>query len=84
MYIGVIIALIVGALIGWIAGIIIGRPIPGCIIGNIVAGVIGSWLGTELFGDFGPRIAGYAIIPSLIGAIIFVAIIGIISSLIRR
>lgn len=81
---GIIIALIVGAIIGWIAGIIVGKPIPGCIIGNVVAGVIGSWLGSELFGDFGPVVAGYAIIPSLVGAIIFVAIIGIISSMIKK
>ncbi|HLR64599.1 MAG TPA: GlsB/YeaQ/YmgE family stress response membrane protein [Pseudogracilibacillus sp.] len=76
-------SLIVGGIIGWLASIVVGKKIPGCIIGNIIAGVIGSWLGTTLFGNFGPHFGGYYVLPSLVGAIIFVAIIGIISSFIK-
>lgn len=75
--------LIVGGLIGWFAGVLIGKNIPGGIIGNIVAGAIGSWLGTYLLGEFGPSLAGFFLLPSLIGAIIFIAIIGIIGKMIR-
>jgi len=75
--------LIVGGLIGWFAGVLIGKDVPGGIFGNIVVGAIGSWLGTYLLGEFGPSIAGFYLLPSLIGAIIFVTIIGLIAKMIR-
>ncbi|MFC7062031.1 GlsB/YeaQ/YmgE family stress response membrane protein [Halobacillus seohaensis] len=76
---GLILYLIVGGLIGWLAGGIIGRDMPLGIIGNIIAGIVGAWIGGELFGSFGPSLAGIAIIPALIGAIIFIFIISLIS-----
>ncbi len=75
--------LIVGGLIGWFAGVLIGRNVPGGIIGNIIAGAIGSWVGTFLLGEWGPSLAGFYLLPSLIGAIIFVAIIGFIGKAVR-
>lgn len=71
-------SLIVGGLIGWIAGLILGKDIPGGVIGNIVAGFVGSWLGNLLFNSFGPVVGGFAILPSLIGAIILIAIVSFI------
>lgn len=67
--------LIVGGLIGWIAGLILGRDIPGGVIGNIVAGLIGSSVGGMIFKDFGPQLAGIAIVPAVLGAIILVLIV---------
>ncbi|WP_025728790.1 GlsB/YeaQ/YmgE family stress response membrane protein [Atopobacter phocae] len=67
-------SLIVGGLIGWGAGAILGKDIPGGIIGNIIAGMLGSWVGGYFFKDFGPIIGGYAVIPSLIGAILIIMI----------
>ncbi len=64
-------ALIVGGVIGWLAGLIVGRDIPGGIIGNIIAGFVGAWLGTLLLGNWGPIVADFAIIPAIIGAVVF-------------
>lgn len=75
---GFILYLIVGGLIGWLAGAIIGRDMPLGIIGNIIAGIVGAWIGGELLGSWGPSLAGIAIVPALIGAIIFVFIISAI------
>lgn len=71
-------SLIVGGFLGWIAGLLIGRDVPGGMIGNIIAGIIGSWIGTALFGTFGPVVGGFAIVPALIGAIILIFIASLI------
>ncbi|WP_025948621.1 GlsB/YeaQ/YmgE family stress response membrane protein [Geobacillus thermocatenulatus] len=65
-------SLIVGGVIGWLGGLLTGRDIPGGIIGNIIAGFIGAWLGTKLFGNWGPTIGGFDIIPALIGSVILI------------
>ncbi|WP_128518138.1 GlsB/YeaQ/YmgE family stress response membrane protein, partial [Lacticaseibacillus paracasei] len=44
-------------------------------IANIVAGLIGAWIGQGLLGTWGPSLAGMAIIPSIIGAIVVVAVV---------
>jgi uncharacterized membrane protein YeaQ/YmgE (transglycosylase-associated protein family) len=75
--------LIVGGIIGWLAGLITGRNIPGGIIGNIIAGFIGAWLGGLIFGEWGPDIGGFAIIPAIIGSIILVLIVSFIMRRIR-
>lgn len=67
--------LIVGGVIGLIAGALTSRDLPAGWIGNIFAGLIGSWLGHSLFGTWGPVVAGMAILPSVIGAVIFVLIL---------
>ena len=68
-------SLIVGGFIGFIAGAI--TKIGGAmgIIANIVAGLIGSSVGQSLFGTWGPSLAGMALIPSIIGAVIVVAVV---------
>jgi len=81
---GIILYLIVGGLIGWLAGAIIGRDMPLGIIGNIIAGIVGAWIGGELLGSMGPSIAGIAIIPALIGAIIFVFIVSLVMKSSRK
>lgn len=67
--------LIVGAIIGAIAGAITHRSGVMGWISNIIAGLVGSAIGEALLGHWGPQLAGMAIIPSLIGAIIVVAVV---------
>ena len=66
--------LIIGGVIGALASVITKNDLPFGWVGNIVAGLLGSWLGLLLFGETGPVIGGIYILPSLIGAVIFVAI----------
>lgn len=42
---------------------------------NIVAGLVGSSIGEAILGSWGPQLAGMAIIPSIIGAVIVVAVV---------
>lgn len=67
--------LIVGAIIGAITGVITRRSGEMGWISNIIAGLVGSAIGEALLGHWGPQLAGMAIIPSLIGAIIVVAVV---------
>lgn len=72
--------LLVGAVIGTIAGGITSQgKSMGC-AANIIAGLVGSSLGQALLGDWGPQVAGMAIIPSIIGAVIIVWIVAFIIS----
>lgn len=68
-------SLIVGALIGMMAGAITNRgESMGCIY-NIFASLVGSFVGQSLFGFWGPSLAGMAILPSILGAIIVIAVV---------
>lgn len=77
-------ALIIGGIIGWLAGLIVGRDIPGGIIGNIIAGFVGAWLGRAVLGDWGPRVADFAIIPAIIGAAVLALLLSFIMRSFRR
>lgn len=68
--IGLVITLFVAGIIGWIADSIVPGRLPYGWLGAIVAGVVGSWIGGLILGGFGPDIAGIAVIPALVGAII--------------
>ncbi len=70
--------LIVGAIIGAIAGALTKNGGSMGWIRNILAGLIGSSLGEALLGAWGPQLAGMAIIPSIIGAVILVLIVSAI------
>lgn len=70
--------LIVGGLIGLIAGAITRRGGSMGIISNIIAGLIGSAVGQGLLGAWGPQLAGMAIIPSVVGAVILVLIVSFV------
>ena len=73
-----IVSLIVGALIGMIAGSITNRgESMGCIY-RIFAGLVGSYVGQTLFGYWGPSLAGMAILPSVLGAIIVIAVVDLL------
>ena len=68
-------SLIVGGFIGFIAGGITKKGGAMGIIANIVAGLIGSSVGQSLFGAWGPTLAGMALIPSILGAVIVIVVV---------
>ncbi|EOT27919.1 GlsB/YeaQ/YmgE family stress response membrane protein [Enterococcus saccharolyticus] len=72
---GLLWSLIVGGVIGAIAGAITNKGSSMGIIANVVAGLIGSAVGQSLLGNWGPKLAGMAIVPSIIGAVIVVAVV---------
>ncbi|MGP6388040.1 GlsB/YeaQ/YmgE family stress response membrane protein [Streptococcus dysgalactiae] len=77
---GLIWTLLVGALIGVIAGALTKRGGSMGWIANIAAGLIGSYVGQALLGAWGPSLAGMALIPSIIGAVIVVIITSFVLS----
>lgn len=68
-------SLIVGGLIGFIAGGITRKGGAMGIIANIIAGLLGSYVGQAVFGSWGPDLAGMAIVPSVLGAVIVIAVV---------
>lgn len=76
--------LIVGGIIGLIAGAITGRGQSMGWIANILAGLIGSSIGQAILGSWGPQVAGMAIVPSVLGAVILVLIVSFIVGMTNR
>lgn len=76
--------IIIGAVIGIIGSSIVGRDMPGGWVGNIVGGLLGSWLGSNLLGSWGPHVAGMAVLPAIIGAMIVVFLVSLIIGATRR
>ncbi len=68
---GLLVLLIVAALVGAIGEMIAGMKVPGGWLGSMLVGFIGAWLGSMLL-SFGPSVAGIAIIPAILGAVLFV------------
>ena len=68
-------SIVVGGLIGLIAGAITKKGGSMGLIANIIAGLVGSSVGQSLLGSWGPSLAGMAIIPSIVGAVIVVAVV---------
>ena len=68
-------SIIVGGFIGLAAGAITKKGGSMGVIANIVAGLIGSTVGQSLLGTWGPSLAGMALLPSIIGAVIVVAVV---------
>ncbi|MCM3130394.1 MULTISPECIES: GlsB/YeaQ/YmgE family stress response membrane protein [unclassified Paenibacillus] len=81
---GIIIIIVMAIIIGLIGDALVGHNMPGGILGSMIAGFVGAWIGSMLFGDFGPIIADFAIVPAIIGTAIFVFILGLIGKLFRR
>lgn len=79
----IILTIIVAMVIGSIGDAIAGGTMPGGFIGAVIAGFSGAWLGTLILGVWGPVIAGIPIIPAIIGASIFIFIIGLFGRLLR-
>lgn len=68
--IGLIITIVVAGLIGWAADQITPGDLPYGVFGAVGAGLLGALLGGLLLNGFGPDVAGLAIIPTLVGAVI--------------
>ena len=68
-------SIIVGGFIGVIAGGITKKGGAMGIIANIIAGLVGSSVGQALFGSWGPKLAGMALVPSILGAVIVIAVV---------
>ena len=68
-------SIIVEGVIGLIAGSITKKGGSMGVIANIVAGLVGSSVGQSLLGTWGPSLAGMALFPSIIGAVIVVAVV---------
>lgn len=80
--IGFLVMLLVAAIIGFVGEALVPNTMPGGWAGAIVAGLLGSALGGYLFGGVipaGADVAGFALIPSIIGAVIVVALFSLIS-----
>ncbi len=72
---GLIWTLIIGGVIGAIAGAITNKGGSMGWIANIVAGLVGSSIGQSILGNWGPSLAGMALVPSIVGAVIVVAVV---------
>ena len=68
-------SIIVGGFIGFVAGAITKKGGAMGIIANVVAGLLGSSVGQSLFGTWGPTLAGMALGPSILGAVVVVAVV---------
>lgn len=75
--------LIVVGVIGLIAGALTGHGKSMNWIANILAGLVGSSLGQALLGEWGPKVADMAIVPSILGAVILVIVVAFIMNKIR-
>jgi len=77
---GIIAWIVVGLIAGWLANIVLkGRG--GGLFGNLAVGLIGAIVGGWLFGAFGIMSApgfGPQLVSATIGAIVFLAIWGVI------
>lgn len=76
--------LLIGIVIGAIGSLIVGRDLPGGWIGNLIGGLVGAWLGERLLGAWGPQVAGMAVIPAVIGAMVVVFIVSLIIGASRK
>ncbi|MDB5097643.1 MAG: GlsB/YeaQ/YmgE family stress response rane protein [Cyanobacteria bacterium RYN_339] len=79
---GFLVMLLVAAIIGFVGEALVPGAMPGGWAGAIVAGLLGSALGGYMFGGLipsGPVLAGFALIPSIIGAALVVLLFGLIS-----
>ena len=80
----IILSIVMAILIGLIGDALVGHNMPGGILGSMIAGLVGAWIGSMLFGDFGPVIANFAVVPAIIGTAIFVFLLGLIGKLFRK
>lgn len=74
--VGLLVALLVAGVIGFGAEAIVpGDKMPRGWMAAIGAGLMGSWIGHVLLGHFGPRIAGFSLLPALAGAVVVVMLV---------
>lgn len=81
---GLLISILMAVLIGSIGGALVRNGMPGGFFGAMLAGFAGAWLGSLLFGSFGPVIGGFAVIPAIVGSALFVFMLGLLSQALRK
>ena len=81
---GIILMLVSAALIGWIADLVVPGRLPYGWLGSILAGLVGAWLGSTLLGTWGPTLGGLALIPGILGAIVFAFVVRALLGSTRR
>jgi uncharacterized membrane protein YeaQ/YmgE (transglycosylase-associated protein family) len=81
---GIIISIVMAILIGIIGDSLVRHDMPGGVLGSMIAGFVGAWVGAYLFGSWGPEIAGFAVIPAIIGTMLFVFVLGLLGSAFRK
>lgn len=79
----IILSIVTAILIGLIGDAIAGDHMPGGTAGAMIAGWAGAWIGSMLFSKYGPIIANFAVVPAIIGAAIFVILLGLIGRLFK-
>lgn len=67
-------SMITGTIIGLIAGALTSSTDRSGCSCNILLGLAGSWVGELLFDNWGPQLADMSIIPSILGAVLLIAI----------
>ncbi|MEX2785036.1 GlsB/YeaQ/YmgE family stress response membrane protein [Streptococcus sp. H49] len=70
-------SLLIGAFIGMVAGGITNKGSSMGCLAKIAAGLLGSFVGRSLFGAWGPALAGMHLIPSILGAVIVIAVVSL-------
>lgn len=74
-----ILFLIVAACCAYIAERLVPGVIPGGFFTSAIVGIIGGWVGVSMLGNFGPDLAGVALVPCIVGSAILVFLLSIIS-----
>ncbi|MCP1310566.1 GlsB/YeaQ/YmgE family stress response membrane protein [Paenibacillus tyrfis] len=82
--ISLLITLLMAIVIGAIGSALAPGAMPGGIIGSMIAGFVGAWLGYLLLGSWGPVIGGFAVVPAIIGAALFVFLLGLVAKGLNR
>lgn len=79
---GFIMTLIVAAVAGLIGDALV-KDIPGDFWGAMLAGLLGAWIGAYFpyFTALGPVVGGIAIVPTALGAAVFVFLLGLVKSI---
>ena len=72
-----ILYLIVGAGCARIADVVAPGRLPGGFLTAAICGVIGAWLGASAFGYIGPSLAGVSLVPTILGSIILIVLLGL-------
>ncbi|MFD1039448.1 GlsB/YeaQ/YmgE family stress response membrane protein [Virgibacillus byunsanensis] len=79
----ILLSVLIAMVIGTVADKLSPFDMPGSWAGAIIAGFIGDWIGTLLFGTWGPMLAGFSLVPALLGAIIVAIVAGSIVKLLK-
>lgn len=79
-----ILFLIVAAACAWIAERLVPGSIPGGFLTSAIVGIIGAWVGGSMMGNFGPSLAGVALLPCILGSAVCVFIGALLSRAFNR